>query len=344
MNKILIRCDGSPQIGLGHIVRCMALAEELQETQNCIITFAMRKSKLGINIVNKKYPVIVSNEELFNYENWLSECIEDTNADVLILDVRDTLGKEIVKRLKEKHKLVIVDIDDPEEKRLSADLAFYPPIPQIKEMNWSEFKGELYSGWEYVILRKEFCRKYPKSNNAIPNILITMGGSDPLDMTKFVVRALDSIEAKFTVTIILGSGYQHKERLNQLLKKMKYKYDIYRNPSNIAGIMANSDFAVTSFGVTAYELAAICVPTIYLCLTKDHAVSAFALVRAGIGVSLGVIGKVTGGHLTQSISKLIIDDLKLNRMRQSTKKLIRGTESNKISKIIFKTLTNIRRY
>ena len=41
-HNILFRCDGSKEIGLGHVVRCFALADELQkQNKESVITFAM---------------------------------------------------------------------------------------------------------------------------------------------------------------------------------------------------------------------------------------------------------------------------------------------------------------
>ncbi|MBW1613303.1 MAG: hypothetical protein JRJ57_04875, partial [Deltaproteobacteria bacterium] len=85
-----------------------------------------------------------------------ADCINTTKANVLILDVRDGLSKSVLRNIKQKFDIKIVTIDDPEDKRLEADLAFYPPVPQVKRIDWTGFTGELYVGWEWVILRREF--------------------------------------------------------------------------------------------------------------------------------------------------------------------------------------------
>ena len=287
MTSILFRCDGSVEIGMGHVIRCLALAEELQE-KNCNITFAMRKSELGINTVNKKYPVIVSNEESFNYKTWMIKCIEKNNTKVLIFDVRDGLGKEIVKYIKEKTGVKIVTIDDPEEKRLSADLAFYPPVPQLDKLNWDGFKGELFVGWEYVILRKEFLKKYPKPNNPIPNILVSMGGTDEKNMTEFVINSMNQINEKFKAVIVVGEGYPYIKQLQKSLEKVQFEFELFQNPNNIAEIMSQTDFAIISFGQTAYELVSLRVLNIVMCLTNDHLESSKKFVNEGLSVGLGL--------------------------------------------------------
>ena len=138
----------------------------------------MRQSKLGINKVKKSYPVYQSDEKTFDYEEWLTDCINQTKANILIMDMRDVLTQKELKRIKKKTGIKVVTIDDPEDKRLEADIAFYPPIPQLEKMNWKGFNGELCIGWEYVVLRKEFLIPYQKPKNQIPNILVSMGGTD----------------------------------------------------------------------------------------------------------------------------------------------------------------------
>ena len=217
MTNILFRCDGSIKIGMGHVIRCLALADHLKENHGCKIHFAMRKSELGINRVKKSYPVIEANEQSFDYVDWFFDCISQTQSKILIMDMRDGLTKEQLKLIKKKTGIKVVTIDDPEDKRLEADLAFYPPVPQLEKLNWDGFEGELYVGWEYVLLRKEFLKQYPKPKNSIPNILVSMGATDGKNMTEFVINSLDRIIEKFKVTIIVGSGYPYLKNLKKTL-------------------------------------------------------------------------------------------------------------------------------
>jgi len=316
---------------MGHVVRSLALADELRDKYSCNISFAMRKSELGINKVEKDYPVLISNENIRNfvYEGWLLDCVVNTKSKVLVLDVRDGLGRESVKRIKEKTGIKIVTIDDLEDKRLESDLAFYPPVPQVKRMSWAGFKGRLYSGWEWVILRREFNEWKKKQNKEssdiqIPKILITAGGSDPMGLTLEIVRALNMLKMDFMTLIVLGPGFSYYSELNSLLTKASYPHKIFKNLSSMTTVMSQANLAIATFGMTAYELTVMGVPVIYISLTDDHAESASFFMDAGIAISLGVFINVTNQKLAGAVKYLIDDEEKRLQMSDKSKNVIDG--------------------
>jgi spore coat polysaccharide biosynthesis protein SpsF (cytidylyltransferase family)/spore coat polysaccharide biosynthesis predicted glycosyltransferase SpsG len=345
--NILFRCDGSHEIGMGHVVRCLAIAEELYDRHQCNITFAMRSSELGIGKISKTFPVITpkNRNDFFDYEHWFKNCVKETRANVLILDVRDGLSRTALRNIKQSLGIKIVTIDDPEDKRLEADLAFYPPVPQVKRIDWTGFTGELYVGWEWVILRKEFSEIKNKRavNNkssiinhqsSSPKILVTMGGSDPQAMTIKAVEALEMLEEEFETVVVLGAGFQHKKQLYNLLSGCKHHFDVRENVQNMAELISQNDLAVASFGVTAYELAAMGVPAIHLCLTEDHAKSASAFVEEGMAILLGVFTHVSTEMMAGAVSNILNNKSLVSKVADPERKHIDGQGMARISCLI----------
>jgi UDP-2,4-diacetamido-2,4,6-trideoxy-beta-L-altropyranose hydrolase len=338
--NILFRCDGSVKIGMGHVIRCLALADHLKENHGCKIHFAMRKSELGINRVKKSYPVIESHEESFKYVKWLSDCIDQTKSDTLIMDMRDGLTREELKSIKKKTGIKIVTIDDPEKKRLEADLAFYPPVPQVEKLNWNGYNGSLYVGWEYVLLRKEFSIKYPRPKNTIPHILISMGGTDERNMIAVVINILNEINDKFKAIIVVGPGYLYLTQLQKSLNSVRFQFDLFQNPENIASVISQADLAIISFGQTAYELAALNVPAIYLCLTDDHYKSSKLFVKEGIGMILGKFSDINREGFISEISSIITNQSTLYNMTKKAS-LINISDLHKISSLISRNYPHV---
>jgi UDP-2,4-diacetamido-2,4,6-trideoxy-beta-L-altropyranose hydrolase len=339
-NSILFRCDGAEDIGLGHIVRCLALAEELQVGYDCRITFAVHRGKPGIDMIKDKgYPVItvINNLDFFNQEEFLKNAVQESGCNVVIMDFRENISLDFLHSL-HMQGIILVDIDDPQEKRLAADLAFYPPVPQVKRMDWSGFQGQLMVGWEWVILRKEFTAM--ANQQRIPNdklhLLVTMGGSDPAGFTLMVIEALDLLEDDFDTTIVLGAAFSREEKLQSLLLKTKRKFRILRNVQNMAAIMAQVDLAIASFGMTAYELACMGVPALYICLTDDHADSCQAFVDTGVAVNLGRDHSIE--KMANQVSLLLWDGKYRDDMKANGRILIDGYGTQRIGAEINKIL------
>lgn len=280
---VLIRCDGSKEIGLGHVSRCLALAAELTDRHGCDPVFVMQSATLGAEIVHRAGRAVVELAASDDDASAILEIVDQRQARRLILDVRQGISRNDVLEL--RAALPVAVIDDPGDRRLAADAVFYPPIPQMKRWTWEGFSGRLNTGWKWVILRPGFAMTNPRSGGEPPTLLVTMGGTDPSGMTARVLRALEALK-DLNPIIVLGGGPAGESAAARLRAGGRH-VEFLTSSVNMAGLMRRVDFAVTSFGVTAYELAAAGVPAVYLCLTDDHAESATALVDAGVGLSLG---------------------------------------------------------
>jgi spore coat polysaccharide biosynthesis protein SpsF len=307
---------------------------------NCQVAFAVREGKAGIDLIQKnKYRIFVpaTNTTTFDYSSWIFDIIEEYQPQVFILDVRDDLPLSLVNKIK-KRMIKIVGIDDPSERRLIADLAFYPPVPQVNRMDWTGFEGKLYVGWEWVLLRPEFSIKRQKKFNNPPEILVTMGGSDPLGMTLTAIQALEKIEDNIDIQVILGPAFSDHDGILKLLRVSRHHYKILKNVDNMAEVMRGVDIAVVAFGVTAYELAAVGVPAVYLCISSDHNESARSFVAGGYGINLGEYKIVSAAKLCKAIKTLIQNLYTEINMKEKMNRTIDGLGSKRIAQRIMEEI------
>jgi len=265
LKNILFRVDASYTIGLGHITRCIALAKQFSKI-NCNIYFAIKNNKITIDLLKKnKLNFIIARNNLsteYNYSIWIEKIIKRHYIDTFIGDIRDGLPIKLIKKLKKKNILTIA-IDEPSRYAKECDICFYPPHAKI---NQKEYKGKIYQGIEYIILRDEFYKNYQKKKNNIPNILVMMGGTDPYNLTLEVVKQLLTLKQNFNISVVIKKEHQDYDTLNNLSQDIK----IYSDIKNMAKFLTKIDFAIISFGVTAYELIAMKTPSIHICLDKDH--------------------------------------------------------------------------
>lgn len=314
--EIFIRCDGSPQLGLGHVVRCLALACELRDTYGMHPGFAMMGRGVAEDLVGREqFPVFIKPDTLEEGE-WIDSLLNEHRPKGLILDIRTQLPATELHRWRDEGITVAV-IDDPGDRRQAADLAFYPPVPQMAKADWSRFTGRAFIGWDYLLLRREFSVERPQPQNPVPSILVTMGGSDPGGLTLLALKALSHVTEPFRARVVLGRAFLHDQALEELRPGLPDKFEFLRDVSDMPTLMADSDLAVAAFGGTAYELAALNIPAVLLGLTEDHATSARALADAGMAVSLGDYRGVPQTRLAEAVTELLATPSLRQAMRKA---------------------------
>ena len=278
MRSVIMRCDASPAIGFGHLFRSLALARELSDRE-ASVSFAMVDDGNARRIVEGE-----------GYDIRVAADIDSRSGfDALVLDVRSTVDSPTgwIDALRSQG-IVVADIDDPTDCRLSADLVFYPPVPQIEELDWRSFSGSRFVGAEWIVLRRAFAEAPVRRMREHLTVLVTMGGSDPGGMTATAIDGIARMPEPFDLHVVLGPGFVNRLEIAGWLQRLGRRAMLFEAPSNMRSIMLDADIAVASFGVTAYELAATATPAVYLCLTADHARSASVLEQAGAAIVLGV--------------------------------------------------------
>jgi UDP-2,4-diacetamido-2,4,6-trideoxy-beta-L-altropyranose hydrolase len=354
-NTVLIRCDASARVGYGHLVRCLALAEAMRDSGRWEIVFAIAEDQGGVEAarargfcVEKLHDTSDANAEV----RWISLLVERHQCQLLVTDVRTQLSASALQSIRFSGVKVAV-IDDISERRLSADIAFYPPIPQIAELDWSNFEGQLNVGWEWILMPPLFAAERTKqelmtqtvatidNERTVPRLLVTMGGSDPAGLTITVLEAIDAMSEEFEVTLVIGKAFAHANPLKALLASARRHYHVLHNPPSMATVMADADLAIASFGATAYELAAMGVPAIHLCLTDDHAQSASALATADASVNLGVYSNVNHIQIQGALRDWLQDPESRKAVGQTARALIDGHGVSRVVQSLETLLENI---
>jgi spore coat polysaccharide biosynthesis predicted glycosyltransferase SpsG len=323
---------------LGHVVRCLALADELREKHGVAASFALRANALASEMVTRRsYPIFQAPDSgVLDQAAWLHDCVGKSGAKILVVDVRDDLSRAALESLAGKGTIIAV-LDDLSDRRWAADLVFYPPVPQVRRVDWSGFRGRLCVGWEWIVLRSQFAEAVPPHHNSRCSLLIAMGGSDPAGLTLKAVRVLARLDEDFESVIIVGAGFCHRQSLGDLLGQTRRRFTVREDVSEMSAAMAHSDLAICSFGMTSYELAAMRVPAVCVCLTEDHAQSASALVAAGMGISVGINDQDTETRLAAAVEGLLTDKNARAQMSARVRELVDGRGASRIAELLVST-------
>ena len=177
----LIRCDGGGSFGYGHVKRMVALARALRDREGLGSIFAVHGSDDALQPIARagfEATLVDGTNDL----EALGAMIANRSPDMLICDLREGLDRADLARLGKRVTLTAV-IDDGSPRRLAADYAYYPPVPQAERLDWSGSRCERRIGWQWAILGQgKPATTWPNASGRT-TLLVTMGGSDPQNLT-----------------------------------------------------------------------------------------------------------------------------------------------------------------
>src|SRR6185369_13567537 len=143
---------------------------------------------------------------------------------------------------------------DGSERRLAADRAYFPPVPQVEALDWSGSPCERRIGWQWSVLGLSHPASAPRAMSKRQTVLVTMGGSDPQHLTERCAMALARLEPVFRARFVIGPGMDRA--IAAQVGQLSPNFETIEGASDLAVEFARADIALAAFGVTAYELAA----------------------------------------------------------------------------------------
>jgi UDP-2,4-diacetamido-2,4,6-trideoxy-beta-L-altropyranose hydrolase len=291
--KIAFRVDAAMQIGTGHVMRCITLADALIKLDDTKIHFICRylPASLRQMIEEKGFELsILPTSAQLNepsglaHASWLGVPQEvDARAtlslmqsdvyDWLIVDhyALDVCWEKILRPAVKK----IMVIDDLADREHDCDILLDQNLYVDQE---TRYKGKVPSqckmlvGSRYALLRDEFAeyRKTVKpKTKQVKRILVFFGGVDANDFTTKTVMALSQItDSKFWVDVVIGDQHPNKDGVEGLCQRLGYT--CYVQTDRMAELMANTDFAIGAGGGAVWERACLMLPTLSIPIAQHQ--------------------------------------------------------------------------
>jgi UDP-2,4-diacetamido-2,4,6-trideoxy-beta-L-altropyranose hydrolase len=304
--KIAIRTDASLKIGIGHVMRCLTLAEELRR-RNGHVQFVCRKhpghladkiSKKGFAVTLLPSPVeaVETVLEKDDYAAWLGVSQKDDavqtiaalgakQIDWLIVD-HYGLDHEWETTLR-PHTRKIMVIDDIANRKHDCDLLLDQNFSQELEVRYNGLAPKhckILLGPRYALLKPEYA-EYRKiqtpRNGKINKILIFMGGSDNANITGKVLELLSTPElTHIEVDVVLGENNPHQNKILHQSKNCS-NTNVYNARPHLADLMARADLAIGAGGVTTWERMCLGLPSLVISIADNQKPACQALSDAG---------------------------------------------------------------
>lgn len=348
MNKLNVafRVDGDPELGMGHLMRCLALAQAMRESSDANVMFLTKSFNKAIARISKERQHVKAiprglsmDEELA----WVVNSLKKFKPDVIVTDLPYVTGNYL-KKLESTGKLM-VSVDDLALATHCADFVISGYLSaKLKKYKSANPETKLFIGPGYLMLQKIF-GKINKGRRKIRKnacaVLVTLGGADPENLTVKVVKALSRIDKKLDVTVVLGPAYTNRRELRRLLRRtkdIKPKFRMRSDVKNMAKLMTKTDIAITAGGETIYELAATGTPAINISQVEHQSINAGELEREGTVINLGLGREVSEEKIISTVQHLLEDEKLRQKMSIASKKLVDGKGAGRVADLILAAL------
>lgn len=248
MQKIYFRADAGRDIGYGHFIRTLALADMLKDNFDCTF-FTCLPTSYQVSEMEKVCPFITLQEET-HYDEFLSYLRGD---EIVVLD-NYFFTTDYQRAIKQKG-CMLVCVDDMHDKHYVADV-----VINHGQINPILFDVEPYTklclGFDWALLRKPFleaAKKKRVSSNKIEKIAVCFGGSDIHDITAYFVKQALRLCTESSVTAVVGDAYiPHSQQKTD-------EHLIYRSrltAQEMADLFSNSDLVICSASSVCIEALA----------------------------------------------------------------------------------------
>jgi len=308
MIKIAVRADGNDRIGMGHIMRCMALAEELQK-HTAEIMFFTRSNKEVIEKIHQKgfQTALIKSSGLSQEVKEIEALISRYSINVVITDSYD-ITEKYLDEIK-KNVLLLVTIDDLNQAVFPSDIVINGNL-YAEELHYRSKYGstKFLLGPRFVLMRSEFLDvPERKIRSEVKNVLVTVGGSDGYNLTPQILKTMDTILQQLKITVVIGPHFLNTGEIREIASQVHHEVVVKENVNYMKDLMLDCDLAITAGGTTLYELAVTGTPAVVILQAENQIMGAEKLNDKGVIINLGLGNKDFSEPLKKSVASLIND-------------------------------------
>ncbi|MFC4656917.1 UDP-2,4-diacetamido-2,4,6-trideoxy-beta-L-altropyranose hydrolase [Rheinheimera marina] len=285
--KVIFRVDASIQTGSGHLMRCLTLAQALdQQGFDCGFICQDLPGHLTALVQAQGFKVQLlapDTDETTDAERCLAFLVEA--VDLLVVD-HYRLGESYTSRMRAKARQIMV-IDDLANRKHDADL--------LLDQNLLPDSSERYSalvssdcrqllGPEYALLRPEF---YQAGSAERSRLLVNFGGTDPDNLTLMALDALETLKPlSIAADIVVGQAYPQAELVRQRCAKEPL-WQFHQQCDYMAKLMQSAKIMLGAGGSTHWERCYSSLPALVITVAENQRLTTRFLHSLGACIWLG---------------------------------------------------------
>ena len=358
--KVFFRVDASASMGIGHLMRCLTLAEALRE-RDVQIHFVCREhignliallQQKALEVTELPAPLINNTLHSDDYAHWLGVTQEiDAEQTIAALNCEDIdwlvvdhygLDVEWEQRLR-PHVGKLLVIDDLANRHHECDLLLDQNYSLEGEYRYRDLLPKyckLLMGPRYALLRPEYSayRKTLRTNDGlVRKVFVFFGGSDPDNMTCMALESLCYAELKhLEVDVIVGANNPHIENIKQQVLRRPLT-NLHKSQPHLADLMILADLALGAGGITTWERMCLGLPTVLVTIAENQCPAAESLATNDLVIYAGDVSTITVDNLSKVIIGLVSNSNRVTELSENNQLIVDGLGVLRMREFMFPT-------
>lgn len=331
-----IRADGNKKIGIGHVMRCMTVADAMKRQGEDVIFFLADEECVSL-VENRGFCCRVLDSAYDNLDSEterLVALLDELRVDKLLIDSY-YVTPEYLEVLEEK--AVIAYLDDMDLFPYKVDVLInYNVFAKAEDYPYVTQKTLCLIGPKFAPVREEFAKVCIDRERRVENILITLGGSDQYNLSVKIAKALAEC-TDCRLHVVCGPFNRNRDELVRLAEHAD-RIVLHENVKEMWKLMEACDLAVSAAGSTMCELATAEVPAITFSFVDNQQKIAEAFDEKQAAVSVGHYDATDEetfiNRIKEAAVKLIEDDKLRGFIRENARNLVDGAGAERIAEAI----------
>ncbi|HVP29116.1 MAG TPA: hypothetical protein VMW35_08135 [Myxococcota bacterium] len=320
---LLLAAEGGSEHGLGHVMRCAALASDARA----------RGLRVGIALRGDEGArAALAAESLTSLVRpWSSPLVTRGAAGAVIFDARGEIAPAVREAVSAGARTLVLDRLD------LRDVADWTVLPVAHAAPCPHPRVRQGAAWCVIAPEVRGLRRAPLERRQ-QRALVTLGGADPRRLTErlapLVASRLGEAGAAST-DVVVGAAFADGPALARWLGRRGFVVHVAPSRRSLAALAARSTFAVCGFGTTVYELAFLGVPCVYVAHRSADVADARRLEAVGIGGFGGVAEALDEAVLGEALAAGPLDpDWRRARAAQGRALLDDGAGGSRILDLV----------
>ena len=339
---LFIRADASVSIGTGHIMRMIALGQAWQAQGGEVhflcaeITPALeqRLASKGFHLLRID-ATLGSPEDLSETMHLIAETLQADRKNARVVLDGYHFGSDYQLGIKTAGFTLLVVDDYGHADFYHADWVLNQNISAREELYAKRSPAtKLLLGPKFAMLRKEFLTYKGWQREIAPvakKILVTLGGSDPDNVTLQVIQAL--IDLDLHVKVVIGGSNPHLREIENFIRSQNNStalIEVIVNATNMPELMVWADIAVAAAGSTSWELAFTGLPNLVFVLADNQVEIAEGLSARQVAISIGRPSPDALVYFKEKLSQLAVSHTERHRISEVSHELVDGSGAKRV--------------